>query len=37
VTEDPRTFFAVVESSNVDWQFSVDEGIPATVGEKPAK
>jgi hypothetical protein len=34
VTEDARPFFAVVESSNVDWQFSVDEGIPATVGEK---
>jgi hypothetical protein len=37
VTEDPRAFFAVVESANVDWQFSVDEGIPATVEEKPAK
>jgi hypothetical protein len=37
VTEDPRAFFAVVESSNVDWRFSVDEGIPATVQEKPAK
>ncbi len=37
VTEDPRTFFAVVEASNVDWRFSVDEGIPATVEDKPAK
>ena len=36
VTEIPRAFFAVVESSNLDWQFSVDEGIPATV-EAPAK
>jgi hypothetical protein len=34
VNEDPRAFFAVVESSNVDWRFSVDEGIPATVEEK---
>jgi hypothetical protein len=37
VTEDPRPFFAVVESSNVDWRFSVDEGIPATVEEKSEK
>jgi hypothetical protein len=37
VNEDPRAFFAVVESSNVDWRFSVDEGIPATVEDKPAK
>jgi hypothetical protein len=37
VTEDARPFFAVVESSNLDWQFSVDEGIPATVEEKPAR
>jgi hypothetical protein len=37
VSEDPRPFFAVVDSSNVDWQFSVDEGIPATVEAKAAK
>ena len=37
VTEDPRAFFAVVESANVDWQFSVDEGIPATVEAEAAK
>ena len=37
VTETPRAFFAVVQSSNVDWQFSVDEGIPATVEGKSAK
>ena len=29
VTEDPRSFYAVVESSNVDWTFTVDEGVPA--------
>jgi hypothetical protein len=37
VTEDPRPFFAVVESSDVDWQVSVDEGIPATVEAKSGK
>lgn len=31
VTEDPRSFYAVVESSNVDWTFTVDEGVPAAV------
>jgi hypothetical protein len=34
VNEDPRTFYALVESSNVDWKFSVDEGYPATEGAK---
>jgi hypothetical protein len=34
VNEDPRPFYAVVESSNVDWKFTVDEGIPATVEDK---
>ncbi|MSO56065.1 MAG: hypothetical protein EXQ55_03965 [Acidobacteria bacterium] len=37
VTEDPRPFYATVESSDVDWKFIVDEGIPATVEEKPEK
>lgn len=27
VTEDPRIFFAVVESTGLDWQFTVEEGI----------
>jgi hypothetical protein len=35
VTEDPRTFYAVVESSNIEWKFSVDEGFPATAEAKP--
>src|SRR5262245_2932788 len=30
VTEDPREFFLVIESSNLDWSVSVDEGFPAT-------
>ena len=34
VNEDPRTFYALVESSNVDWKFSIDEGVPATVEDK---
>lgn len=35
VTEDPRPFYVTVESSGVDWKFTVDEAIPATVTEKP--
>ena len=34
LNEDPRTFYALVESSGVDWKFTVDEGIPATVEDK---
>jgi hypothetical protein len=30
VTEDPREFFLVIESSNLDWSVSVAEGFPAT-------
>ena len=30
VTEDPRSFFLVVESSTLDWTVEVAEGIPAT-------
>jgi hypothetical protein len=29
VTEDPREFFLVIESANLDWSVSVDEGFPA--------
>lgn len=28
VTEDPRTFFLVIESENLDWSVEVDEGLP---------
>ena len=34
VTEDPRQFFLVVESANLDWTLAADEGIATTV--KPA-
>jgi hypothetical protein len=27
VTDDPRVYDAVIESVNVDWSFSVDEGV----------
>lgn len=37
VSEDPRVFFVVIEASSIDWRFSVDEGIPATVEDRPAK
>ena len=30
VNEDPREFYLVVDSSDVDWNIAVDEGIPAT-------
>lgn len=35
VNEDPRTFYALVESSDIDWKFTIDEGVPATVQDKP--
>jgi hypothetical protein len=28
VTEDPRTFFLVIESENLDWSVEVAEGLP---------
>ncbi len=31
LNEEARTFYALVESSNVDWKFTVEEGFPATV------
>jgi hypothetical protein len=27
VQEDPRVFFAVVESANVDWSFTIEEAV----------
>jgi len=35
VNEDPRIFFAVVEASNIDWSFSVDEAVGTRVPRKP--
>ena len=37
LNEDPRTFFAMVDSSDVDWKFTIDEGYPATFEDKPAR
>jgi hypothetical protein len=37
VNEEARTFYALVESSDVDWKFTIDEGYPATVEDQPAK
>ena len=37
VTEDPREFFLVIESSNLDWSVSVDEGFPATKAQPSAR
>jgi hypothetical protein len=34
INEEARTFYALVESSNVEWTFTVDEGFPATVEAK---
>lgn len=31
VTEDPRSFFLAVESANVAWTMTADEGVAATV------
>jgi hypothetical protein len=37
VSEDPRDFYLLVESSNLDWAVTVEEAIPATAteGKKP--
>jgi hypothetical protein len=29
INEDPRAFFLVIESANLEWSVDVDEGIPA--------
>ena len=34
VSEEPRTFYIKVESANVDWKVTVDEGFPATIEPK---
>jgi len=31
VSEEARTFYVKVESANVDWKFTVDEGFSATI------
>jgi hypothetical protein len=35
VNEDPRVFFAVVEASNIEWSFSVDEAVATRTTRKP--
>lgn len=38
VHEDPRTFYMVVDSSNVDWSFSVEERMVGSVTDSlPAR
>jgi hypothetical protein len=37
IGEDPREFFIVVESSNLEWAFTVEEAIPATASGTPRK
>jgi hypothetical protein len=34
VSDDPRTYYAVVESSNLDWTFTVQEGSAGTIVPK---
>jgi hypothetical protein len=31
VNEDPRVFFAVVDSTGIEWSFSVDEAVGTRV------
>jgi hypothetical protein len=37
VTEDPRQFFLAVESSNLDWTLSAEEGMAATAAPAPGR
>ena len=34
VNDDPRVFYMLVESSGLDWSFSVDEGFTGTATER---
>jgi hypothetical protein len=34
VSEDPRPFFLVIESANLQWTLAADEGVAATVAPK---
>jgi hypothetical protein len=36
VTEDPRSFYLVIESTGLDWSVNVAEGVPATRRAAPA-
>lgn len=37
IDEDPRVFYIVVESANVDWSFTVEEAVAGTVAETSPK
>jgi hypothetical protein len=37
VSEDPRSFFLAVESANLDWTLSAEEGVAATKGASRPK
>jgi hypothetical protein len=37
ISEDPHNCYAVVESANIDWSFTVEEAFPATVGKAPIR
>jgi hypothetical protein len=34
VNEDPRSFYAVVQATDIEWKFTVDEGFPSTIEEQ---
>ena len=35
VSEEARTFYIKIESANVDWKFTMDEGFSGTIEPKP--
>jgi len=37
IAEDPRVFYIVVESANIDWSFTVEEGVMGTLTEMSHK
>jgi hypothetical protein len=37
VSEDPRPFFLVIESANVEWTLVADEGVAATVAPRTSR
>jgi hypothetical protein len=37
VDQDPHVFYVVIESSNLDWSFSLEEAIAGTVEGAPSR
>jgi hypothetical protein len=37
ITEDPRVFYLVVESANIEWSVTVEEGVAVTASKIPRK